>query len=142
MGGGVEAIPGQDAGKRDQSRVSRAQRRSLPCESYMRKIEVCLPTEFLESLQSELTAAGILVQNGLRLPCGSFRTDLPLNEKEYKGVRTTRSKLELIISNRLAPRATEIITDFLRSRNWNSSFNFFIISEVEACYQFETAYFP
>ena len=101
----------------------------------MKKIEVCVPIEFREPLQVELAAAGIFT--GVFLPCDSFQTHWLPDFKEARRSKMVRCKIELIVSDRLVSRATEIVFALLEARKLISSVNVVIVTDVEASYQFD-----
>jgi hypothetical protein len=105
----------------------------------VKKIEVCAPFDCLELLQVELAAAGISVEGGLAVPCRSFRTDTPIVEKPQKWLATTQCKIELIVSDRLADRTIEIVTDLLCARNWKASLSQFDVLDAKSDFRFDLA---
>jgi hypothetical protein len=108
----------------------------------MKKIEVCAPIAFVEPLRIELGAAGIQIQAGLTSACGLFRTDSPLGSKRNKTSRPTHCKVELIVSDWLAPRAITIITTLLHTHHCDAYLTHFVLLDVEGSYQFENASQP
>jgi hypothetical protein len=108
----------------------------------MKKIEVCAPIALVEPLRIELGAAGIQVQAGLTSACDLFRTDSPLGLKQNKASRATHRKVELIVSDRLAPRAITIITTLLHAHQGEAYLTHCVVLDVEGSYQFEKASQP
>lgn len=104
----------------------------------MKKIEVCVPVESLESLHTELTACGI-VNPALMISCGWLNPgDIGLlNQKPQKTGRANYCKVEMVVSDRLAPRAVQIIGDLLLARKVDASTSHLLILDVEGNYHFE-----
>jgi hypothetical protein len=71
----------------------------------VKKIEVCAPVELLEPLRTELARGGI-VTSALIVSCGWPNAGelRPPGRKAQKGGKATRCKVELVVSDRFAPR--------------------------------------
>ena len=104
----------------------------------MKKIEVCVPVELLEPLRAELAAGGIvapaLTVSGGWLGAGD---PWPAGQKAQKARAANHCKVELLVSDRLAPRAVQLVTDLLLARKRDASAGHLVVLEVADNYHFE-----
>ena len=104
----------------------------------MKKIELCAPVGLLEALRTELAACGI-VTSALIISCGWLDAgDLgPPGRKVQKGGKATHCKVELVVSDRLAPRAVQTLSDLLLARKVDASAGHLVVLDVADNYHFE-----
>lgn len=104
----------------------------------MKKIEVCAPVELLEPLRAELAAGGI-VTPALTVSCGWLNASdpWPAGQKAQKARAANHCKVELLVSDRLAPRAVQILSDLLLARKGDASAGRLVVLEVADNYHFE-----
>jgi nitrogen regulatory protein PII len=103
----------------------------------VKKLEVCAPVELLEPLRTELTAGGI-VTPALTVSCGWLDAGElgPGVRKAPKTRKASHCKVELVVSDRLAPRAVQIITDLLLTRKGDASAGHLVVLDVAGNYHF------
>jgi hypothetical protein len=108
----------------------------------MKKIEVCVPLECVEPLRAELAGAGILTPTGVTLSCGLLRVGevRPLDLKARKSRKQTHCKVELVVSDRLAPQAVRFIGGLLHARKGDAPLSHLTLLEVESSYLFEPGF--
>jgi hypothetical protein len=105
----------------------------------VKKIEVCVPLESLEPLRTELAAAGI-VNPALMISCGWLSPGDPgfPGRKPQKAGTANHCKVELVVSDRLAPRAVQVISDLLLARKVDASASHLLVLDVAGNYHFES----
>ena len=101
----------------------------------MKKIEVCVP---VESLRTELVACGI-VNPALMISCGWLNPGDPglLGQKSQKTGKANHCKVEMVVSDRVAPRAVQLISDLLLARKADASASHLLVLDVADNYHFE-----
>jgi hypothetical protein len=105
----------------------------------VKKIEVCVPVEFLEPLRTELVAGGI-VSSAVMVWCGWLKAGElgpASGRKGHKVPKASHCKVELVVSDRLAARAVQLITDLLLARKGDASASHLVVLEVAGSYHFE-----
>ena len=104
----------------------------------MKKIEVCIPVASLESLRTELAACGI-VNPALMILCGWLNPGDPglLGRKSQKTGKANHCKVEMVVSDRVAPRAVQIISDLLLARKVDAPASHLLVLDVGDNYHFE-----
>ena len=104
----------------------------------MKKLEVCVPVDLLEPLRTELAAGGI-VTSAVTVSCGWLDPGNlgPAGPKAPKAGKATHCKVELVVSDRLVPRAVQIISDLLLARKVDASAGRLVVLDVAGNYHFE-----
>lgn len=104
----------------------------------MKKLELCAPVELVEPVRTELAAGGI-VTSAVTVSCALLNVGniTAPGRKSPKARKTSYCKVELVVSDRLASRAVEIISNLLLTSKLDVPAGRLVVLGVDDNYDFE-----